>query len=187
MQNFCKLLWTQEKRSLAVHSTENASGEFDENWRLFVIPGLWVATRGLVWIVPPQRSNTHWYGFDFSFFRKIPVMVWCIIPGWNEGRVLPNYGIFQTSRVTPPPKHVNPIGLTCLKTPNAKHLEKVPRPDRDPGAALYTCKKLLHSIFQYKIFASSIGRGPSPYQAAWFMIKLCDFGSLFGSVILNCK
>jgi hypothetical protein len=46
-------------------------------------------------------------------------------------------------------KHVNPIGLTCLKTPNAKHLEKVPRPD--PGAALYTCKKLLHSIFQYKI------------------------------------
>jgi len=44
----------------------------------------------------------------------------------------------------PPPKHVNPIGLTCLKTP------KVPRPDRDPGAGTLYCKKLLHSIFQYK-------------------------------------
>jgi hypothetical protein len=32
-------------------------------------------------------------------------------------------------------KHVNPIGLTCLKTPNAKHLEKVPRPDRDRSCA----------------------------------------------------
>ena len=27
----------------------------------------------------------------------------------------------------PPPKHVNPIGLTCLKTPNAKNREKVLR------------------------------------------------------------
>ena len=67
----------------------------------------------------------------------------------------------------PPPKHVNPIGLTCLKTPNAENREKYSPPDRDlEGSTLY-CKKLLHSIFQYKIFASSIGRGPSPYQAAW--------------------
>ena len=62
----------------------------------------------------------------------------------------------------PPPKHVNPIGLTCLKTPNAKNRENIPRPDRDPGAVCCTCKKLLHSIFQYKIFASSIGRVRSP-------------------------
>ena len=27
----------------------------------------------------------------------------------------------------------------------------IPRPDRDSGAVCYTCKKLLHSIFQYKI------------------------------------
>ena len=42
------------------------------------------------------------------------------------------------------------VGLTCLKTTNAKNRENIPRPDRDPGGVCYTCKKLLHSIFQYK-------------------------------------
>jgi hypothetical protein len=40
------------------------------------------------------------------FFRKIPVMVWCIIPVLNEGRVLLNYGIFQTFWVTPPTQSI---------------------------------------------------------------------------------
>ncbi len=50
----------------------------------------------------------------FLFSRKIPVMVWCIIPGFNEGRVLLNYRIFQTFWVTPP-KHVNPIWVDMLE------------------------------------------------------------------------
>jgi hypothetical protein len=58
-------------------------------------------------------------------FHKVHVMVWCIIPGLNEGRVLLNYRIFQTSWVAPP-KHANPIRLTFLKTPNAK-IEKTYR------------------------------------------------------------
>ena len=78
-------------------------------------------------------------------------MVWCIIPGFNEGRVLLNYRIFQTFWVTPPLSMSTQFGLTCLKTPNAKNREKYPRPDRDPGAGTLYCKKLLHSIFQYKI------------------------------------
>ena len=43
------------------------------------------------------------------------------------------------------------FGLTCLKTSNAKNRENIPGSDRDPSRVCYTCKKLLHSIFQYKI------------------------------------
>ena len=52
-------------------------------------------------------------------------MVWCIIPGFNEGRVLLNYRIFQTFWVTPP-KHVNPIWVDMLENTEREKSRKVP-------------------------------------------------------------
>jgi hypothetical protein len=43
-----------------------------------------------------------------------------------------------------------------LENTEREKSRKVPRPDRDPGAGTLYCKKLLHSIFQYKIRLSSL-------------------------------
>jgi len=51
----------------------------------------------------------------------------------------------------PPLSMSTQFGLTCLKTSNAKNRENIPGSDRDPSRVCYICKKLLHSIFQYKI------------------------------------
>ena len=43
-----------------------------------------------------------------------------------------------------------------LENTEREKSRKVPRPDRDPGAGTLYCKKLLHSISQYKIRLSSL-------------------------------
>ena len=102
-------------------------------------------------------------------FHKLPVMVWCIIPGFNEGRVLLNYGIFHTSWVPPPLSMSTHVGLTCLKTTNAKNRENIPGSDRDPSRGCYTCKKLLHSIFQYKIPKLLMDHPDSAKRSRWLV------------------
>ena len=57
---------------------------------MFVIPGLWVAIRGSVPIPIDEASIS-------LLFYKIPVMVWCIIPGFNEGRFCSIIEFFKLS------------------------------------------------------------------------------------------
>ena len=95
-----------------------AIGEFDEDWRLFVIPGFWVATRGRSKLYPRSVSTPIDEASISLIFRKVPIMNRCMVAGLNEGRVLPNSGNFQTSWVKPAPYARQPKNKAS-KTPHA--------------------------------------------------------------------
>jgi hypothetical protein len=78
-------------------------------------------------------------------------MVWCIIPGLHEGRVLPTNRIFQTSWVTPPPKHANP--KIKIRKQQTRKIEKYSRPDAIRAGVLYIVKSycIVFSNTKYKI------------------------------------
>jgi hypothetical protein len=87
-----------------------------------------------------------WYKLypHLIFFVKYLFWSGALLLDCNEGRVLPSYKIFKLPGKNPPPKHVTPK-IKLRKRRKRKIEQKVPGPDA--GGVLYTCKKLLYSIF----------------------------------------
>ena len=82
-----------------------------------MIPGFWVATRGPTKLYPRTVSTPIDEASISLIFRKIPVMAFdALLLGWNEGRVLPSSGIFETSWAKPAPYAYQPKN-TAAKTP----------------------------------------------------------------------